>query len=102
MSSSIPTCTLPSYNGEATCHAHDHAQIAFALRGRMEPDQNGVDRVRRFAMTTLQTGYRTPAHLLSPSYCDGIGRPACGGRSRKDEFEGCSTFMQAARPGIAA
>jgi AraC-like DNA-binding protein len=86
-----PQLTIRSYSGEQTVHAHDHAQVLFAWRGRMDievgahadfsdnscgliipagvthayeaspelrmvvidaPDQRGLDRVRRFAVTS--------------------------------------------------
>lgn len=36
-----PTCSVRSYSGEHAAHAHDHAQVLYALQGRMELEVAG-------------------------------------------------------------
>ncbi|SHI21507.1 helix-turn-helix domain-containing protein [Pollutimonas bauzanensis] len=39
--SCMPSCSIRRYSGEYISHAHDHAQLMFALRGRMELEVGG-------------------------------------------------------------
>ncbi|MCJ0763738.1 helix-turn-helix domain-containing protein [Variovorax terrae] len=41
MSLTLPTCSVRRYGGEHSPHEHDHAQIMFALSGRMALELNG-------------------------------------------------------------
>lgn len=36
-----PSCSVRRYSGEHSAHAHDHAQILYALQGRMELEVGG-------------------------------------------------------------
>lgn len=37
-----PQLSIRSYSGEQTVHAHDHAQVLFAWRGRMDIEIGGA------------------------------------------------------------
>jgi len=85
--SSPPACSVRSYSGEYAVHAHDHAQVVYAVAGRMEMEVDGrglwVDRASGIVVPAgVRHGFFAPPGAL---FCV-IDLPSAAGTERLRRF----------------